>query len=141
MCVMVGLGGVGSQLELQEVEPHNGLSTSICQDCCRLLKAMVGATWTGTHTCDDETECVLCESCVMWYQLALKLVKFLSPEEPAEPPDVSVALVWMRFQMNFRTYLRKVKLEQASGQLLCVAAAAGTVRYRIVYLCRLCLAF
>ena len=97
VCVMVGLGGVGSQLELQEVEPHNGLSTSICQDCCRLLKAMVGATWTGTHTCDDETECVLCESCVMWYQLALKLVKFLSPEEPAEPPDVSVALVWMRF--------------------------------------------
>lgn len=78
------------QMELQEMEPHMGITTSSAQDACRLLKAMVAASWNGTHTCSDRSECMYCESCVMWYQLALQLVKFLSPENPAHPPDVSI---------------------------------------------------
>ena len=77
------------QMELQEVEPHTGITTTTAQDACRLLKTMVGASWNGTHSCSDRSECMFCESCVMWYQLALQLVKFLAPQNPAHPPDVS----------------------------------------------------
>ncbi|XP_052119474.1 protein unc-79 homolog isoform X4 [Frankliniella occidentalis] len=86
-CCILMLDVLIKQMELQEVEPHIGITTSTAQDACRLLKAMVGASWNGTHTCTDRTECMFCESCVMWYQLALQLVKFLAPENPAHPPD------------------------------------------------------
>ncbi|XP_046405195.1 protein unc-79 homolog isoform X2 [Ischnura elegans] len=41
---------------------------------------------------EDEanTDCVLCESIVVWHQLALRLVRFLTPEFPAHAPDSEV---------------------------------------------------
>ncbi|XP_071438717.1 protein unc-79 homolog [Hetaerina americana] len=41
---------------------------------------------------EDEanTDCVFCESTVVWHQLALRLVRFLTPEFPAHSPDSEV---------------------------------------------------
>lgn len=78
------------QLELQQVDKHEGVHTSLAQDVSRLLKHMLLAAWVGTHSCGraGAKECLFCESCVMWYQLALELVRFLAPLEPVRPPDV-----------------------------------------------------
>lgn len=42
-------------MELQDIEQHMGISTSVCENVCRLLKCMVTATATrmglGNHAC------------------------------------------------------------------------------------------
>nr|CAD7567208.1 unnamed protein product [Timema californicum] len=86
-CCILMLDVLLQQMELQEVERHNGVQTSLAQDVCRLLKCMLGASWVGTHTCTSKVECVFCESCVMWHQLALELMEYLMPENPVNPPD------------------------------------------------------
>lgn len=77
------------QMELQNVDKHTGLNSTLCRDVCKLLKCMVTATWIGSHICTSKSECGYCESSIMWHQLCLQLVKYLSPEHPAHPPDVS----------------------------------------------------
>jgi len=37
-----------------------------------------------------QVECFMCESFVMWHQLATKLVQFMAPRKPVRPPDVSL---------------------------------------------------
>ncbi|CAG2058977.1 unnamed protein product [Timema podura] len=86
-CCILMLDVLLQQMELQEVERNNGVQTSLAQDVCRLLKCMLGASWVGTHTCTSKVECVFCESCVMWHQLALELMEYLMPENPVNPPD------------------------------------------------------
>lgn len=76
-------------MELQEVEKHNGVHTSLAEDVSQLLKLMVSSSWVGSHSCASKNDCVFCESSVMWHQLALQLVEFLSPDHPVNPPDVS----------------------------------------------------
>lgn len=76
-------------MELQEVEKHNGVHTALAEDVSQLLKLMVSASWVGSHSCASKNDCVFCESSVMWHQLALELVEFLSPDHPVTPPDVS----------------------------------------------------
>ena len=46
------------QMELQDIEQHMGINTSVCENVCRLLKCMVTATagtktnmGTGCHVC------------------------------------------------------------------------------------------
>lgn len=82
------------QMELQDVEQHQGINTSVCENVCRLLKCMVTATsgikvGTGTHICSEKMECLICEASVMWHQLATKIVQFMAPQKPVRPPDVS----------------------------------------------------
>ncbi|XP_068085270.1 protein unc-79 homolog [Anabrus simplex] len=90
-CCILMLDVLQKQLELQEVEKHSGVHTTLAQDVCKLLKGMVSVSWTDGHACSsNKDECLFCESCVMWYQLALELVEFLAPESPAHPPDVSI---------------------------------------------------
>lgn len=83
------------QMELQDVEQHQGINTSVCENVCRLLKCMVTATagikmGPGTHTCSEKMECLICEASVMWHQLAAKIVQFMAPQKPVRPPDVSL---------------------------------------------------
>lgn len=78
-------------MELQEIEQHMGIGTSVCEDVCRLLKCMVTAARVGmgTHVCPIKaSECGYCEASVMWHQLSAKLVLFMAPENPVRPPDV-----------------------------------------------------
>lgn len=77
------------QMELQDIDKHTGLNSSLCKDVCELLRCMITAAWIGNHNCSGKVECGYCESSIMWHQLALQLVKYLSPIYPAHPPDVS----------------------------------------------------
>lgn len=79
------------QMELQDVEQHMGISTTVCENVCRLLKCMVTAARVGlgSHVCALKvSECAYCEASVMWHQLSAKLVQFMAPEAPVRPPDV-----------------------------------------------------
>jgi hypothetical protein len=84
------------QMELQDVEQHQGINTSVCENVCRLLKCMVTATAgiktvsPGSHQCSEKMECLICEAFVMWHQLATKIVQFMAPQKPVRPPDVSL---------------------------------------------------
>ena len=80
------------QMELQEIDVHTGLNSSLSKDVCQLLKIMLTAAWMGNHICNSKSECVYCESNVMWHQLSLYLIKYISPINPAHPPDVSCGL-------------------------------------------------
>lgn len=78
-------------MELQDVEQHMGISTTVCENVCRLLKCMVTAARVGlgSHVCALKVaECAYCEASVMWHQLSAKLVQFMAPEAPVRPPDV-----------------------------------------------------
>lgn len=76
------------QMELQDIDKHTGLNSSLCKDVCWLLKCMITAAWIGSHSCLSKSECSYCESSIMWHQLSLQLIKYLSPIYPAHPPDV-----------------------------------------------------
>lgn len=79
------------KMELQDVEQHMGISTTVCENVCRLLKCMVTAArvGVGTHVCAlKSSECAYCEASVMWHQLSAKLVQFMAPKKPVRPPDV-----------------------------------------------------
>ncbi|XP_049954031.1 protein unc-79 homolog [Schistocerca serialis cubense] len=91
-CCILMLDILLNQLELQKIERHTGVTGVLSQDVCQLLKAMVAVSWRTGHTCriDDNDQCVFCESCVMWYQLALELVKLFAPQQPAHLPDFPI---------------------------------------------------
>lgn len=94
-CCILMLDILLKQMELQDIEQHQGINTSVCENLCRLLKCMVTATAGtktgihGSHVCSEKMECQICEASVMWYQLATKIVQFLAPQKPVRPPDVS----------------------------------------------------
>lgn len=98
-CCILMLDILLKQMELQDVEQHQGINTSVCENVCRLLKCMVTATagskTTGPtgHVCSEKLECLICEASVMWHQLATKIVQFMAPQKPMRPPDVSKAMV------------------------------------------------
>lgn len=77
-------------MELQDIDTHTGINSNLCKDVCRLLKCMVTAPWISNHTCGFKFECSYCEFSVMWHQLSYQLVVYLSPRNPAHPPDVSI---------------------------------------------------
>ncbi|CAG9855370.1 unnamed protein product [Phyllotreta striolata] len=86
-CCLLMLDILLKQMELQDTDKHTGLNSSLCKDVCSLLKCMITAAWIGNHTCSFKTECTYCESSIMWHQLSLQLLKYLSPIHPAHPPD------------------------------------------------------
>jgi hypothetical protein len=47
-------------MELQDIEQHMGISTSVCEQVCKLLKCMVTATATraymGNHSCSKVSD-------------------------------------------------------------------------------------
>jgi hypothetical protein len=88
-CCILMLDILLKQMELQDIDKHTGLNSSLCKDVCWLLKCMITAAWIGNHSCSTKSECSYCESSIMWHQLSLQLVKYLSPIYPAHPPDVS----------------------------------------------------
>lgn len=97
-CCILMLDILLKQMELQDVEQHQGINTSVCENVCRLLKCMVTATagiktmGPGSHVCSEKIECLICEASVMWHQLATKIVQFMAPQKPVRPPDVSLMM-------------------------------------------------
>lgn len=87
-CCILMLDILLKQMELQDIDKHTGINSSLSKDVCRLLKSMLSADWTGNHVCNNKSECSYCESSIMWHQLSLYLIKYLSPIYPVHPPDV-----------------------------------------------------
>lgn len=52
-CCILMLDVLLKQMELQDIEQHMGISTSVCENVCRLLKCMVTAAriGLGSHVC------------------------------------------------------------------------------------------
>uniref|UniRef100_U5EPZ1 Protein unc-79 homolog n=1 Tax=Corethrella appendiculata TaxID=1370023 RepID=U5EPZ1_9DIPT len=90
-CCILMLDILLKQMELQDIEQHMGINTTVCENVCRLLKCMVTAAKVGmgSHTCSLKvSECGYCEASVMWHQLSTKLVQFMAPQNPVRPPDL-----------------------------------------------------
>lgn len=92
-CCILMLDILLKQMELQDIDKHTGIGSNLCKDVCRLLKCMVTASWINSHKCNVKSECSYCEISIMWHQLSLQLIKYLSPVNPAHPPDVSIYLL------------------------------------------------
>ncbi|XP_072402043.1 protein unc-79 homolog isoform X3 [Diabrotica undecimpunctata] len=86
-CCLLMLDILLKQMELQDTDKHTGLNSSLCKDVCWLLKCMITAAWIANHSCSLKSECTYCESSIMWHQLSLQILKYLSPIYPAYPPD------------------------------------------------------
>lgn len=100
MCCILMLDIILRQMELQEVEQHTGIHTSVCENVSRLLKCMVTAARVGIsdHNCSMKVEeCGYCEASVIWHQLSTKLVQFMAPSIPVRPPDVSRQFLYSLF--------------------------------------------
>ncbi|XP_046744184.1 protein unc-79 homolog isoform X3 [Diprion similis] len=89
-CCILMLDVLLKQMELQDIDKHTGINTWVCRDACGLMKSMVAATWSGSHSCLTDNECTYCESRVIWHQLCLQLVTYMAPENPAHPPDAVI---------------------------------------------------
>ncbi|XP_053676788.1 protein unc-79 homolog isoform X2 [Anopheles nili] len=87
-CCVLMLDILLRQMELQEIETHSGTYTTVAENVCRLLKCMVTAAnvGMGNHSC-RLMDCAYCETSVMWHQLSTKLVQYLAPIHPVNPPD------------------------------------------------------
>nr|XP_023011875.1 protein unc-79 homolog isoform X2 [Leptinotarsa decemlineata] len=93
-CCLLMLDILLKQMELQDTDKHTGLNSTVCKDVCWLLKCMITAAWIGSHSCTSKSECTYCESSIMWHQLSLELLKYLSPVSPAHPPDPPLEENW-----------------------------------------------
>ncbi|XP_017847938.1 protein unc-79 homolog isoform X12 [Drosophila busckii] len=92
-CCILMLDILLRQMELQDVEQHMGIHTSVCENVSRLIKCMVTAARVGlsSHVCALKVaECAYCEASTMWHQLSTKLVEFMAPLNPVRPPDVPI---------------------------------------------------
>ncbi|KAG5670190.1 hypothetical protein PVAND_000469 [Polypedilum vanderplanki] len=92
-CCILMLDILLKQMELQDVEQHQGINTHVCESVSRLLKCMVTATaglktmGISSHVCSEKADCLICESSVIWHQLATKIIQFLAPAAPVRQPD------------------------------------------------------
>ncbi|XP_067215729.1 protein unc-79 homolog isoform X2 [Linepithema humile] len=87
-CCILMLDILLKQMELQNVDKHTGINTSVCRDACYLMKSIVASNWNNCHVCSvSDSECTYCESRVIWHQLCLQLITYMAPENPAHPPD------------------------------------------------------
>uniref|UniRef100_A0A8D8RWG0 Protein unc-79 homolog n=1 Tax=Cacopsylla melanoneura TaxID=428564 RepID=A0A8D8RWG0_9HEMI len=75
------------QMELHRIEKHTGIHTVVSQDICRMLISMMSAPWMQFHVCTQRMDCPICEACIVWHQLSLELVEYVTQEHPAHPPD------------------------------------------------------
>ncbi|XP_041775558.1 protein unc-79 homolog isoform X1 [Anopheles merus] len=93
-CCVLMLDILLRQMELQEIEMHSGIYTTVADNVCRLLKCMVTAAnvGMGNHSC-RLMDCAYCETSVMWHQLSTKLVQYLAPVNPVNPPDPPMQMV------------------------------------------------
>uniref|UniRef100_A0A1A9ZXT2 Protein unc-79 homolog n=1 Tax=Glossina pallidipes TaxID=7398 RepID=A0A1A9ZXT2_GLOPL len=83
-CCILMLDILLKQMELQDIEQHMGIYTSVCENVSRLLKCMVTAARVGLSS----HECAYCEASIMWHQLSTKIVQFMAPLNPSRPPDL-----------------------------------------------------
>ena len=99
-CYILMLDILYEQMKLQEVASHKGLDTNDSRPVLILLRNIMKAPWPGNHTCQQInlidihgepciTQCILCELCAIWYQLALLLIEYFAPVVEISITDVA----------------------------------------------------
>lgn len=92
-------------MELHRVEKHTGIHTVVSQDICRMLISMMSRDWMQEHMCTQKMDCPICDACIVWHQLSLDLVEYVTQEHPAHPPDVSIYIVWHQLTFKIMKYV------------------------------------
>ncbi|XP_045057896.2 protein unc-79 homolog isoform X3 [Desmodus rotundus] len=81
------------QMELQDDGITMGLEHNLSKDIMSIINNVFQAPWGGSHSCQKDekaTECNLCQSSILCYQLACELLERLAPKEESrlvEPTD------------------------------------------------------
>ncbi|XP_023248204.1 uncharacterized protein LOC106640240 [Copidosoma floridanum] len=86
-CCILMLDIILKQMELQNIEKNIGTDSWICQEACQLLKSTNVVSLSSNHSCDNIPDCFFCESVIVWHQLSLQLLSFITPRELVNPPD------------------------------------------------------
>ncbi|RWS14223.1 protein unc-79-like protein [Dinothrombium tinctorium] len=100
-CYILMLDILVKQMEYQEVSTHKGLEATDVKPILSLLCDILEAPWVGVHTCENvnldlnltdnekEIQCLFCEMCAIWYQLALILIESFCPLMEVTMTDVA----------------------------------------------------
>jgi len=101
-CYILMLDILVKQMDLQDVRAHIGLDSKEAAPILSILVNILNSTWYGTHTCEPTTteemnesqereciQCLYCEMCALWYQLALLLIDYFCPLMEAPMIDIA----------------------------------------------------
>ncbi|KAL2095492.1 hypothetical protein ACEWY4_010211 [Coilia grayii] len=83
-CFILMFDLILKQMELQDDGMMLDLESSLGKDIVGIINNIFQAPWGGSHTCQKEekvTECNLCQSSILCYQLGCELLKRLTPNE------------------------------------------------------------
>ncbi|XP_064117132.1 protein unc-79 homolog isoform X3 [Macrobrachium nipponense] len=78
-CFVLMLDVLFKQMEVQEVEKHQGLDGKESVPVMTLVRDMLGSSCLSPHKCDGEQECTTCELTTVFYQLEMDVVAYLCP--------------------------------------------------------------
>ncbi|XP_042883659.1 protein unc-79 homolog isoform X4 [Penaeus japonicus] len=78
-CFVLMLDVLFKQMEVQEIEKHQGVDGADSKVVTKLLKDMLNAPCMCPHTCDGERECTTCELTTAFFQLQMDVVAYLCP--------------------------------------------------------------
>ncbi|KAK3873352.1 hypothetical protein Pcinc_021639 [Petrolisthes cinctipes] len=84
------------QMEVQEVERHQGVCGTESKVVLGLIRDMLAAPCLAPHTCSGQLECITCELTTTFFQLAADLTSYLCPRHAIQnnrvadiiPPEV-----------------------------------------------------
>uniref|UniRef100_A0A4W5RRT1 Unc-79 homolog, NALCN channel complex subunit n=1 Tax=Hucho hucho TaxID=62062 RepID=A0A4W5RRT1_9TELE len=92
-CFILMFDLILKQMELQDDGVMLVLESSLGKDIVGIINNVFQAPWGGSHTCQKDekaTECSLCQSSILCYQLGCELLERLTPREEihlVEPTD------------------------------------------------------
>ncbi|KAG7162816.1 unc-79-like 2 [Homarus americanus] len=78
-CFVLMLDVLFKQMEVQEVEKHQGVEGQESVAVMALVCDMLSASCLAPHTCDGEQECTTCELTTAFFQLEMDVVAYLCP--------------------------------------------------------------
>nr|XP_045612898.1 protein unc-79 homolog isoform X4 [Procambarus clarkii] len=78
-CFVLMLDVLFKQMEVQEVEKHQGVDGEVSVPVMALICDMLSAPCLAPHNCDGEQECTTCELTTAFFQLEMDVVAYLCP--------------------------------------------------------------
>ncbi|XP_071543773.1 protein unc-79 homolog isoform X4 [Panulirus ornatus] len=78
-CFVLMLDVLFKQMEVQEVEKHQGVDGQETVAVMALVCDMLSASCLAPHTCDGERECTTCELTTAFFQLEMDVIAYLCP--------------------------------------------------------------
>ncbi|KAG0705547.1 Protein unc-79 [Chionoecetes opilio] len=100
-CFVLKLDVLFKQMEVQELERHQGTEAEQSMSIMVLIRDMLAAPCLAPHACDGHLDCTTCELTTTFFQLAMDVVAFLCPQMAIQnnrvadiiPPEVDSSQV------------------------------------------------